>query len=108
MMRLERTLSTVLPPALLSPPAWHCLNHPHPPHPHTLTAALSQQGGYKGVGDVVLQTMRKEGPLAFWSGISANFMRLGSWNWCALLCFDVKSRMSDWLMIELVSLGSWN
>lgn len=29
---------------------------------------------------MVLQTLRREGPLAFWSGWSANFARLGSWN----------------------------
>lgn len=43
-------------------------------------AALSQKGDYRGVGDVVLQTLRREGPLAFWSGISANAGRLCSWN----------------------------
>jgi solute carrier family 25 uncoupling protein 8/9 len=50
--------------------------------------ALSQQGGYKGVGDVVMQTFRKEGPLAFWSGFGANFLRLGSWNIAMFLTLE--------------------
>ena len=60
---------------------------PHTPIPrrclprwHLPPAALSAQGGYQGVGHVVMQTIQKEGPLAFWSGFSANFLRLGSWN----------------------------
>jgi hypothetical protein len=32
------------------------------------------------VGHVVMQTLRVEGPLAFWSGFGANFLRLGIWN----------------------------
>lgn len=45
--------------------------------------ALSAQGDYQGVAHVVMETMRKEGPLAFWSGFTANFARLGTWN-CAM------------------------
>jgi hypothetical protein len=31
---------------------------------------------YKGVGDAVMRTLKNEGPLAFWSGFTANFARL--------------------------------
>ena len=55
---------------------WHAvlelLPHLSPDFPTLLCrAALSQQGGYKGVGDVVVTTFRREGPLAFWSGFGA-------------------------------------
>lgn len=40
------------------------------PWPLSPAAALSQKGDYKGVWDVVVQTLRREGPLAFWvSGV---------------------------------------
>ena len=35
---------------------------------------------YKGIGDCVVQTMRNEGPMAFYNGFTANFMRIGTWN----------------------------
>ncbi|EFN59406.1 hypothetical protein CHLNCDRAFT_48478 [Chlorella variabilis] len=50
--------------------------------------ALSATGGYQGVGHVVMQTMRNEGLLAFWSGFSANFLRLGSWNIAMFLTLE--------------------
>ncbi|KAL4430927.1 hypothetical protein ABPG75_006183 [Micractinium tetrahymenae] len=49
---------------------------------------LSAKGGYQGVGHVVLETMRREGPLAFWSGFGANFARLGSWNIAMFLTLE--------------------
>ena len=35
---------------------------------------------YNGVGDCVMKTIRNEGPLAFYNGFVANFMRIGTWN----------------------------
>lgn len=37
-------------------------------------------GTYGGVLDAFAQTMRKDGPLAFYSGFGPNFARLGVWN----------------------------
>lgn len=44
------------------------------------TRMMSKSVVYTGVGDCVMKTLRNEGPLAFYSGFSANFMRIGSWN----------------------------
>lgn len=35
---------------------------------------------YKGFLDCVFKTMKHEGPLAFYNGFTANFMRIGTWN----------------------------
>ncbi|KAI3433585.1 hypothetical protein D9Q98_003396 [Chlorella vulgaris] len=49
---------------------------------------LSAKGDYRGVGHVVMQTLRLEGPLAFWSGYGANFARLSIWNVCMFLTLE--------------------
>jgi len=33
-----------------------------------------------GIGSIVMNMMTKEGPLSFYKGFTANFLRLGSWN----------------------------
>ncbi|GAB4817944.1 hypothetical protein N2152v2_004990 [Parachlorella kessleri] len=48
---------------------------------------------YKGVGDAVMQTLKKEGPLAFWSGFGANFARLGCWNVAMFLTLEEVRRL---------------
>lgn len=35
---------------------------------------------YNGFFDCVSSTFRNEGPMAFYSGFTANFMRIGTWN----------------------------
>jgi hypothetical protein len=35
---------------------------------------------YNGFADCFLKIMRNEGPLAFYKGFVANFMRIGFWN----------------------------
>ena len=44
------------------------------------TRMMSAAVPYKGVIDCVSQTIRKEGPMAFYNGFTANFMRIGTWN----------------------------
>jgi solute carrier family 25 uncoupling protein 8/9 len=44
------------------------------------TRMMSSQGKYSGVVDCVTQTVKNEGPLAFYNGFTANFMRIGTWN----------------------------
>ena len=39
-----------------------------------------QPGSGQGVGGLISGMIAKEGPLAFYKGFTANFMRLGSWN----------------------------
>ena len=50
-----------------------------PPARPPARPAAAANPAYRGVGDAVMQTLRKEGPLAFWAGFSSNFLRLGSW-----------------------------
>lgn len=45
-----------------------------------------KSGLYKGVMDCVVKTMKIEGPLAFYNGFTANFMRIGTFN---IACFIV-------------------
>jgi solute carrier family 25 uncoupling protein 8/9 len=44
------------------------------------TRMMSNPTSYTGVVDCVGQTIRNEGFLAFYSGFTANFMRIGTWN----------------------------
>lgn len=44
------------------------------------TRMMSQSGQYSGVVDCVSKTLKQEGPLAFYNGFTANFMRIGTWN----------------------------
>lgn len=44
------------------------------------TRMMSKAVHYTGVLDCVGKTIKNEGPLAFYSGFTANFMRIGTWN----------------------------
>ena len=44
------------------------------------TRMMSKVVPYKGVLDCVYKTLRHDGPLAFYNGFTANFMRIGTWN----------------------------
>ncbi len=44
------------------------------------TRMMSKKVHYNGLFDCVSQTLRNEGPLAFYNGFTANFMRIGTWN----------------------------
>lgn len=50
------------------------------------TRMMNKAVHYNGVLDCVLKTAKAEGPLAFYNGFTANFMRIGSWN---IVCFIV-------------------
>ena len=44
------------------------------------TRMMSKQIHYTGVLDCVGKTLKSDGPLAFYNGFTANFMRIGTWN----------------------------
>ena len=44
------------------------------------TRMMNKAVHYKGFLDCVFKTLRNEGPLAFYNGFSATFMRIGTWN----------------------------
>lgn len=44
------------------------------------TRMMSKSIHYNGVVDCVGKTLKNEGPLAFYNGFTANFMRIGTWN----------------------------
>lgn len=44
------------------------------------TRMMSGSGNYTGVIDCVTKTVKQEGPMAFYNGFTANFMRIGTWN----------------------------
>lgn len=44
------------------------------------TRMMSKAIPYNGVLDCVGKTLKNEGPLAFYKGFTANFMRIGTWN----------------------------
>lgn len=44
------------------------------------TRMMSKTVPYTGVVDCVTKTLKNEGPLAFYNGFTANFMRIGTWN----------------------------
>jgi solute carrier family 25 uncoupling protein 8/9 len=44
------------------------------------TRMMSAAVPYKGVVDCVSKTIKNEGPMAFYNGFTANFMRIGTWN----------------------------
>lgn len=50
------------------------------------TRMMSKQIVYSGIGDCVAKTFKDGGPLAFYKGFSANFMRIGCYN---IVCFIV-------------------
>ncbi len=45
-------------------------------------------GKYKGTLDCFAQTLKNDGPMAFYKGFSANFARLGSWNVAMFLTLE--------------------
>lgn len=48
------------------------------------------------VGGIVMDMMRKEGPLAFYKGFTANFMRLGCWNCIMFVTLEqIKAMFED-------------
>lgn len=44
------------------------------------TRMMSAKVPYNGVADCVMKTIRNDGPMAFYAGFTANFMRIGTWN----------------------------
>jgi solute carrier family 25 uncoupling protein 8/9 len=44
------------------------------------TRMMNKAVHYDGMFDCVKKTLRNDGPLAFYNGFTANFMRIGSWN----------------------------
>jgi solute carrier family 25 uncoupling protein 8/9 len=44
------------------------------------TRMMNKAVNYTGFLDCVFKTLKNEGPLAFYNGFSANFMRIGTWN----------------------------
>ncbi len=66
-------------------------------------AAGDSTGRYKGVLDAFAQTLKHDGPLAFYKGFLPNFARLGSWNIVMFLTLEqVRGRRHACLLpIEL-------
>lgn len=52
------------------------------------TRMMNKAVHYTGVIDCVSKTMKQEGPLAFYNGFSANFMRIGTWNICMFITLE--------------------
>lgn len=51
-------------------------------------------GTYKGVLDAFVQTLKRDGPLAFYNGFGPNFARLGTWNVVMFLTLEqVKQKL---------------
>ena len=50
------------------------------------TRMMNKAVPYTGIADCFIKTFKNEGPLAFYNGFTANFMRIGSWN---IVCFIV-------------------
>ena len=44
------------------------------------TRMMNKAVNYTGFLDCVFKTLKNEGPLAFYNGFTANFMRIGTWN----------------------------
>lgn len=44
------------------------------------TRMMNRAIPYTGFLDCVFKTLKNEGPLAFYNGFTANFMRIGTWN----------------------------
>jgi len=44
------------------------------------TRMMNKAVPYTGVLDCVAKTLKDGGPLAFYNGFTANFMRIGNWN----------------------------
>lgn len=44
------------------------------------TRMMNKAVHYNGFVDCVTKTMKEEGPMAFYNGFTANFMRIGTWN----------------------------
>ena len=48
----------------------------------------SPKGRYRGAMQCAHETLRKEGPLAFYKGFNASFTRLVAWNVCLWLTYE--------------------
>jgi len=48
----------------------------------------SPKGRYRGAMQCALETLRNEGPLAFYKGFNASFTRLVAWNICLWLTYE--------------------
>ncbi len=59
------------------------------------TRMMNKAVPYNGLFDCVSKTLKQEGPLAFYNGFSANFMRIGTYN---IVCF---------IVLEQVKLYMW-
>jgi len=63
------------------------------------TRMMNKAIPYTGFLDCVMKTMRNEGPLAFYNGFSANFMRIGTWN---IACFIVLEQIKNYMWPHMV------
>lgn len=45
-----------------------------------LKSRMMASAEYKNLGDAFIKTLRQDGPMAFYNGFGANFIRLGLWN----------------------------
>jgi solute carrier family 25 uncoupling protein 8/9 len=52
------------------------------------TRMMNKAIHYTGFLDCVVKTMKNDGPLAFYAGFTANFMRIGTWNICMFICLE--------------------
>lgn len=52
------------------------------------TRMMNKGVHYTGFLDCVFKTMKNEGPLAFYNGFVANFMRIGTWNICMFITLE--------------------
>ena len=65
---------------------------PPPRRYHLRFPAGAAPGVYSGVLDCFAKTFKADGPLAFYSGFTSNFARLGSWNTIMFLVLEQTKR----------------
>jgi len=58
------------------------------------TRMMNKAVHYTGFIDCVTKNFKAEGPLAFYNGFSANFMRIGTWN---IACFIVLEQIKMYM-----------
>ena len=57
------------------------------------TRMMNANPPYKSIVDCVKRTVAEDGVMAFYSGFTANFMRIGSWNVLMFITLEqIKSR----------------
>ena len=66
--------------ATCSSPTEKASHSPPPRRYHLRFPAGAAPGVYSGVLDCFAKTFKADGPLAFYSGFTSNFARLGAWN----------------------------